>query len=179
MLQRRFLTLSSVEYVAAVSASPVSATRVSVSAACTQKRDRPLASNGVGRLDAVVAGEAASQAVSNSGELSEQGQYAIVGWAVDPALNGPARGVCLVLDGRLDPRAASSFGGARPDVAAAYNNDRLLRSAYMIAISPDSLSPGRHEIQVAAISAEGSLATIGGRVSSSKRRDVGKEPGYF
>jgi hypothetical protein len=155
-MQHRFLALSSIRYIG-VGTRP---TRIPGPCA---SRDRSFTNHGAGSLDVILTGAGAA-GIANGGELSTQGQYSIGGWAVDHTRDGPAKGVCLVVDGRLDPRAASAYGGARPDVVAAYHNDdRLLRSAYLIAIPPGLLSSGHHEIQVAAISADGSLAIIGER----------------
>lgn len=138
------------------------AMHVTVPAACRSK-SRSFVSSGAGSLDALAMGASGPEVIANGGEISRQGHYSVVGWAVDHTLGGPAKGVCLVVDGELDPHAASSYGGARPDVVAAYHNDRLLRSSFNIPIQPGLLSPGNHVIQVVAISADGSLAIIGGR----------------
>jgi len=84
--------------------------------------------------------------------------YEVYGWGKDRTGNGPARAVCLIVDGKVDDRATSLYGERRPDVAKVLSNPDLLLSGYLIKVPAGSISAGSHRIGVAVVSADGSIA---------------------
>jgi hypothetical protein len=84
--------------------------------------------------------------------------YEVYGWGKDRTQTGPARAVCLIVDGRVDDRVTSLYGERRPDVAKVMSNPDLLLSGYLIKIPAGSIPAGSHRIGVAVVSADGSIA---------------------
>lgn len=84
----------------------------------------------------------------------------LTGWAADVPGKVPARAVCLVVDGRLDQRAAAGYGAGRVDVATAYHVDALAATGFMVSIPVSDLSSGAHRVTVAAVLASGETDPI-------------------
>jgi hypothetical protein len=126
-----------------------------VSASCTS-RGTP-AARGVGALDSLT--DAYSRAVEKNGRVETRGIYNLNGWAADRTMSGPAVAACLVVDGRIAP-ARSMLGIVRPDVATAMAKKELAPSGFAVVFDAKTLRRGRHTLQVAARSNDGSFATV-------------------
>jgi hypothetical protein len=103
---------------------------------------------------------APSVVVADNGEMDRTEGYFVEGWVVEPDLSGPALGVCLVVDGKLDLHDRTYYGLSRPDVALGYHRDELNLSGYRVQISPGALPPGKHQIQVVTVTAPGSQGLL-------------------
>jgi hypothetical protein len=68
----------------------------------------------------------------------------IAGWAVDGQAKAPAGGVIFSIDGKSEMTA--TYGGERPDVAAALKEPNYKMSGFGIAIPTQSLEKGKHTI---------------------------------
>jgi len=75
------------------------------------------------------------------------------GFGFDPVAKAPAKGVDLVLDGRL---YGSAYGHDRPDVADFQKVPGLVPVGFRTMIPATALTPGPHEVVVRVIAADGS-----------------------
>ena len=100
-----------------------------------------------GSIDDLRSDEQQTSVVAEGGQVNARVQYVAEGWATESGMDRPAAGVCLVVDGKIEPRARSYFGLARPDIAAGYHHAEVGSSGYMLVIAPGTLSPGKHRIQ--------------------------------
>lgn len=82
-----------------------------------------------------------------------------LGWAISADRRSLAQSLCLIVDGK--PMLASiDYGSQRPDVAAVFRDDALLRSGYLIELPGSILHAGNHRFEVVVESADGSRALI-------------------
>ena len=72
----------------------------------------------------------------------------VEGWALDSRSGVVARNVTLLVDGR---RIHSTYGFARPDIAARQHDDGFLRCGFRGTIGANSLAPGRHDLSLLVI----------------------------
>jgi len=83
-----------------------------------------------------------------------QGQTAsFSGWAIDDAKKSAAGGVLVQVDG--SDRVAASYGGARPDVAAAMNMRDVAGSGFDVDIPAALLPEGRHTLSFLVLTSDG------------------------
>jgi hypothetical protein len=83
-----------------------------------------------------------------------QGQTAsFSGWAIDDAKKSAAGGVLVQVDG--SDRVAASYGGARPDVAAAMNMRDAAGSGFDVDIPAALLPEGRHTLSFLVLTSDG------------------------
>lgn len=105
----------------------------------------------------------AGQVVPDGASVPPKTGYRLVGWAGDRSHEQAAQAACLLVDGRIEPRAVAVIGNVRADVAAATNHDGMRLSGFEITIPSGALGPGRHKIGIAVVSADGSIGTIPGQ----------------
>ena len=127
-----------------------------VSAECARAGN--VGTGGFGVLEGV--GARLGGALKASAVVKANDDLRLNGWAGDASQAGPARAVCLVVDGRIETAAFAVYGAARPDVAAAVHNEALAPVAFMITVAVDRLGRGKHVIQAAAISKDGAVALL-------------------
>jgi hypothetical protein len=130
-----------------------------VTAAC-RSVGGSLPSNAVGALDTLRSDTPTSVVVPTGGTIDRTTQYLIQGWAAAAGGTRPALGVCLIVDGRVQPKARAFYGASRPDVAEALHHDGALMTGYDIVIPVRLLTPGHHRIEVAVQSAAGEFAVL-------------------
>jgi hypothetical protein len=130
-------------------------TAQNVSAACLIHG--PLLSGPFAGIDAFVQ-DGTRLNIVDGRDIPQTAGYAIYGWGRDHSGYVAARGVCLIVDGKVEDRATSFYGEPRADVAKVLKIPALLFSGYLIKIPPGTLLPGAHRIGVAVVSADGSLA---------------------
>lgn len=94
--------------------------------------------------------------------LRASDEFIIDGWAAEPDLSVTARGVCPVVDGTIVRGGRIEYGAVRPDVATAFGNPALIPSAFEIVLPARLIRAGRHRVQVAAVSADGSARLVSG-----------------
>lgn len=134
-----------------------------VGGACREARLTSAA--GRGHLDAaLIRAGGTSLPVRPETRLQNGEMLVAEGWAANAALDGPAASVCAVLDGEILARVNVLYGATRLDVASAYKRDALSPTGFAIVIPADRLTPGKHEIQAAALTAEGSARVLSGSV---------------
>jgi hypothetical protein len=75
----------------------------------------------------------------------------IIGWAVDFNAKALASGIELAIDGR--PYKAK-YGESRPDVSAALKNPVYTNSGYTFVLPADSLTPGKHSLELRVLSSD-------------------------
>lgn len=98
--------------------------------------------------------------IPEGGDMTRAAGYYLEGWAADPNMGKPLLGACLVVDGKVFVHDKMYYDLSRPDVSASYHNDQLTLSGYRAEIPPGALSPGKHRIQVLALTAGGSRGFI-------------------
>lgn len=88
------------------------------------------------------------------------GEVEIRGWAIAPA--GLAR-VLVTVDSGL--RAIALHGLPRPDLRSGFGDDLAADCGFALRLAGEELPPGRHEIAVVALAADGSAQGMGGIVT--------------
>jgi len=137
-----------------VSPTPTGGAR-DVSAAC--RIHGPLLSGGFIGIDAF-ARTGTTQDIASGRSVSNKPAYVLYGWGKDRVGSGPARGACLIVDGKVEDRATSLYGVSRPDVAKALDDPALDHSGYLIQVPAGTIAPGTRRIGVAVVSSDGSIA---------------------
>lgn len=99
--------------------------------------------------------------IPDGGTLDRRDVYWLNGWAAEPSMLRHAEGVCLVVDGHVEPRAVVYYGIPRPDVAAQWS--ALDHAGFDIEITPHLLRPGPHRLQAVAGVADGRYYMLSGR----------------
>jgi hypothetical protein len=77
---------------------------------------------------------------------------AFVGFAFDPVAKAPARGVDVVVDGRV---YGSAYGGARLDVASYFKQPGLTAVGYAMTLPAGALAAGQHSVLLRVVAADG------------------------
>lgn len=103
-----------------------------------------------GSMDDFRSDEQQTIVVADGGQVNERVQYVAEGWATEPGMDRPAAGVCLSVDGKVEPRARSFFGLPRPDIAAGFHHPEIGSAGYALVVPAGTLSPGKHRIQAVA-----------------------------
>ena len=88
------------------------------------------------------------------------GEVEIRGWAIAPA--GLSR-VLVTVDSSL--RAVALHGLPRPDLRDGFGDDLAADCGFALRLAAEELPPGRHEIAVVALAADGSAQGMGGIVT--------------
>jgi hypothetical protein len=115
---------------------------------------------GVGSIDAV--GEMLDGAFKPRLDrfvLEPRAQVYIGGWAAADT-HTPALAACFVLDGVVRSDAGATYGGFRPDVAAAFHAAALAPSGYVLTLPRSGLAKGIHRIGVAVVSSAGTVTML-------------------
>jgi hypothetical protein len=94
--------------------------------------------------------------------LQSSDELVLNGWATEPDSSRTAQSACPVVDGEIVHDVRVTYGALRPDVAAAFGNPGLTASAFEIDIPARRFSAGRHRVQAAAVSADGSARLVDG-----------------
>jgi hypothetical protein len=94
--------------------------------------------------------------------LQSSDELVLNGWATESDSSRTAQSVCPVVDGTIVHGARVTYGSPRPDVAAALANPALTASGFEIDVPARQISPGRHRVQAAAVSADGSARLVAG-----------------
>jgi hypothetical protein len=131
----------------------------------TQAAAKP---GGVGSFD-VLEAAGTKVPIATGASISTAQALRVLGWAADRAAQAPATGVCLLVDGTVVPGERVRYGGARPDVVAAYHRDALLNSAFELDVPPGLLRPGQHTLRIAARSIDGAFWMVPGERSVKVR----------
>ncbi len=97
----------------------------------------------------------------------EGGRLIVRGWFVDQRVHRPAAAAAILVDGRLAGWA--SFGGQRPDVAAALGDDAYTYSGYGADL-PAPRAHGTHRVTVAPVEPDGLAYEISPQQSTVVRR---------
>ena len=130
-----------------------------ISARC--KDAASFGNNGAGSLDVVHRVDDPAP-LADGGALPAHAGFVLQGWAVSSKRDAVASAVCLVVDGRVEPKAAVTYGGRRADVANTYHIPALEPSAFQIVVRGDAVTAGHHRIAVAAESQGGGFDLIPG-----------------
>ncbi len=77
----------------------------------------------------------------------------VQGWAIDQGAARPATAVYILIDQHATYR--TSYGGARPDVAATLGNPAALNVGFRTTLPSELLPPGTHTLTIRVISADG------------------------
>ena len=104
-----------------------------------------------------------------TGVISRNGEIAVRGWAVDRDAKFDATAACLFVDGKPEPQATSIVGMARADIVAAFKNDKLADSGYVIRVSARRLGIGHHVVTVAERFTDGTFARLNGSFNITVR----------
>ncbi len=147
----------------ALKASPSSAPQTNavavaardVSAAC--RIHAQLTTGATVGIDALVR-KGTTQDIADRHGAPSAAAYELYGWGKDRTGNSEPRGVCLIVDGKVEDRATSFYGEPRPDVAKALANPELARAGYLIEVPPGTFSRGTRRIGVAVVSSDGSIS---------------------
>ena len=92
-----------------------------------------------------------------------QGQILFVeGWAADTAAGAPVQSVTVFVDGISMGTAA--LGGARPDVAVAFNRSDYTNSGWNFHMSTGALIIGAHSVTATAVGSSGTAQLVGSKV---------------
>jgi len=81
------------------------------------------------------------------------GRVGVVGWAIDPIANSPARTVFIDVDGM--PFQEAVYGDDSPAAVTALGSDRFGRCGFDAILDTTSLATGPHELTVRVVSADG------------------------
>ena len=146
---------------AVVTESPDAPKPRDVSIACRTAPRSPTP-GGVGAFDALATNDGPPVQVTKQGSLEKIRAYAAFGWAADKSKQSPASAACVLVDGRVDFKAATTYGLFRPDVAAAYNAPALAQSGFKIVLARGQLAAGHHILTIAVKSADGTFAVAPG-----------------
>jgi hypothetical protein len=121
------------------------------------------APGGRGTIDTVLpAGKGDQPAVADGATIGVAEHYLVYGWAADRTQDRPAAAVCLVVDGKVVPSAGAYYGAPRPDVAAMFRSQNLTGTGFAVELPGSAAGAGSHRIQVATVSADGSVSVING-----------------
>jgi hypothetical protein len=101
-----------------------------------------------------------SEPEANGFVADRAGTIEVGGWAADLPNKTPAQAVCLVIDGKLDPRASALYGIGRPDVAASLHGDALVPTGFTLTLPVSDLRRGLHRVSVAVVLASGETDAI-------------------
>jgi hypothetical protein len=74
------------------------------------------------------------------------------GFAFDPVAKAPARGVDVVVDGKVH---GSAYGGTRLDVASYFKQPGLSAVGFTFALPAGALTPGDHMVLLRVVAADG------------------------
>jgi SAM-dependent methyltransferase len=112
-------------------------------------------------LETVGAGGAAMwcEAPALDGSVVADGELELRGWAIAPA--GIAR-VLVTVDGSRRLRAL--YGLPRSDLRRAFGDELAADCGFALRLDPEELPPGRHELAVVAVAADGSALGMTGAV---------------
>lgn len=102
-----------------------------------------------GYFDALSKDNVGGPVVAKGSSIPSDAQYVVSGWGVNHDQKQLARSICLLVDGRIEPSATSTYGYIRPDVAAALHMPLLAQAGFKIIIPPNILTKGRHHLTVA------------------------------
>ncbi|AEU36103.1 RHS repeat-associated core domain protein [Granulicella mallensis MP5ACTX8] len=80
--------------------------------------------------------------VSLPGQITSGGLMTLSGWAIDSQMHAPVGAVKILIDGI--PIGYATLGAPRPDVAAAYGDQRYANSGWVFTGSIGNLSVGQH-----------------------------------
>jgi hypothetical protein len=116
---------------------------------------------GFGNLDGVGQLQAGKSEPEANGFVADRaGTIALGGWVADLPNKTPALAACLVIDGKLEPRAFALYGIGRPDVAASLHGDGLLPTGFNLTLPVSDLRRGFHRVSVAVVLASGETDSI-------------------
>jgi hypothetical protein len=118
----------------------------------------PALGGGVGNFDALVGG--GEKNIGDGGTLSSGVRYDIQGWATNRTSDGPAPGICVIVDDRVSTLAVR-YGVARPDVVSYFHNGALAKTGFDVPLPPGSLPAGSHKLQMAMEAQDGRLYGFG------------------
>ncbi|HEV2533605.1 hypothetical protein [Phenylobacterium sp.] len=90
--------------------------------------------------------------LKNPATLSGNVPLEMTGFGFDGVAKAPAKGVDLDIDGRL---FGTAYGSPRPDVASANKVPALGASGYKAVLPPGALKPGKHQVVVRVVTADG------------------------
>jgi hypothetical protein len=122
---------------------------------------RLVADRGKGNLDGARTQRPAGTGIAAI-RLRSSDELVLNGWATEPDSSRTAQSACPVVDGAIVHDVKVTYGALRPDVAAAFGNPGLTASAFEIHIPARRFSVGRHRVQAAAVSADGSARLVDG-----------------
>lgn len=85
-------------------------------------------------------------------QVDADGHLVLSGWAVDRYAQKPAGGVEVEIDGEV---YACVYGWKREDVAQYFHQPAYKNSGFLLKLAAAKLGPGRHELRVRVLSADG------------------------
>jgi hypothetical protein len=94
--------------------------------------------------------------------IGRASSFRVVGWAVDQSAKTVASGLDVVVNGAAFP---AFYGFERPDVVASLRSPAFFASGFVADISTIDLGPGRHSLQVRAISSTGGCYYAGREIA--------------
>ena len=103
----------------------------------------------------------AGDSVTGSSTINQSGTLEIRGWIVDAADGAPLGSVNVAIDGTSV--GVPTLGLSRPDIAAAFADNRLLHSGFRLLYPAASLAAGTHTITVTATDTAARSTTFGPR----------------
>ena len=107
----------------------------------------------LGHLDTPVHGLQTIPPLSAPLVVPKAGGLSLQGWAFDPVALAPCAQMFASVDaGPLEP---ASYGGARGDVSAAFGKPALTNTGFTASWALGTLTPGRHELSLPCLSADG------------------------
>ena len=93
--------------------------------------------------------------------ISQSGTLKVSGWTVDSADGSPLTNVTVFIDGKSI--GAPNLGLMRPDIVAAFGDNRYLHAGFRLLYPAASLAVGQHTITVVATDSAGRSTTFGPR----------------
>jgi hypothetical protein len=99
-----------------------------------------------------------AQPAGNPLPISTTGAITVHGWALDSRTNAPGRQLLVSID-RSRPTPVTTYGAARPDVAAAIGQSAL-NSGFAAVIPAGRLRPGRHVLRFTIVGNDGQTAVF-------------------
>lgn len=110
----------------------------------------------LGNIDAIGDLQDGRPAARANGFVADRaGRVWLGGWAADLPGKDSARAACLVIDGKLDPRAWAEYGIARSDVVSAYKVDAFVSTGFSLMLPVSDLRSGVHHVSAAVVLASG------------------------